>query len=453
MAADAPYDPFFDPRPRRRGRRLLLIFLLVPVLAGFFAAPAAPVARADELAQAKAQQKALQDKIAKQQAQIKQLNQAQSDLKDDIATTTNQLQGIAQDLSAVRKQVATIQVKIEQVQARYNDLVAQIGDLDTQLTEVVNQEAQKKVELGQRLDELATRIREAYEADRTSMLETVLSSASFADVLQQMSYQLDIAEQDRALAQRIQQDRDTLAALEQTVQETRDQTNLLRQEAAAQKRELDARLIDLKAAQARLKQLEADTKKALSTQRAAFAKLQRDKANLKRALAEAASAKRKLASKIHDLIQQQLSHGNIPSKYNGTLNWPMPGTISQDFGCTGVVWEPPNGSCPHYHNGIDIVAPCNTPVKAAGPGSIVYIGWNYADGPDPAWIVIVAHSGNLQTWYAHMAARYPGGIHAGSSVKAGQVIGYEASTGHSTGCHLHWMVEYDGNFVNPRLFT
>jgi murein DD-endopeptidase MepM/ murein hydrolase activator NlpD len=38
-------------------------------------------------------------------------------------------------------------------------------------------------------------------------------------------------------------------------------------------------------------------------------------------------------------------------------------------------------------------------------------------------------------------------------VSAGQVVGYEGNTGNSTGCHLHWMVELNGNFVNPRLFV
>ena len=82
----------------------------------------------------------------------------------------------------------------------------------------------------------------------------------------------------------------------------------------------------------------------------------------------------------------------------------------------------------------------------------MYIGWNYADGADPAWIVIIAHSDTLQTWYAHLQARYPGGIHAGSVVKQGQVIGYEGDTGHSTGAHLHWAVMFNGNFADPRLF-
>jgi murein DD-endopeptidase MepM/ murein hydrolase activator NlpD len=81
----------------------------------------------------------------------------------------------------------------------------------------------------------------------------------------------------------------------------------------------------------------------------------------------------------------------------------------------------------------------------------VYIGWNYADGADPAFIVVIAHSSGLSTWYAHLQARYP--VKAGQAIKKGQVIGFEGNTGHSTGAHLHWMVEFNGEFVNPKLFT
>jgi murein DD-endopeptidase MepM/ murein hydrolase activator NlpD len=80
----------------------------------------------------------------------------------------------------------------------------------------------------------------------------------------------------------------------------------------------------------------------------------------------------------------------------------------------------------------------------------VYCGWNYADGADPAWIVIIAHSQSLQTWYAHMVPSCPVG--AGGSVRSGTVIGHEGNTGHSTGAHLHWAVYMNGSFVNPRLF-
>ena len=69
----------------------------------------------------------------------------------------------------------------------------------------------------------------------------------------------------------------------------------------------------------------------------------------------------------------------------------------------------------------------------------------------PGWIVIVAHSAGLETWYAHMQPTYT--VRAGQSVSAGQIVGYEGNTGHSTGAHLHWAVRFNGAFVNPRLFV
>ncbi len=121
-----------------------------------------------------------------------------------------------------------------------------------------------------------------------------------------------------------------------------------------------------------------------------------------------AKAKAALARQISDLVAQEYAQGNIPSQYNGTLKWPMVGQVTQDYGCTGFSWEPPLGSCAHFHQGIDIVAPNGTPVKSSGSGTVVYCGWNYADGADPAWIVIIAHSQSLETWYAHLQPSCPG---------------------------------------------
>jgi murein DD-endopeptidase MepM/ murein hydrolase activator NlpD len=436
-----------------RRHRILVAFLAVPFLIGLLAAPAAApgVAQGDELSRAQQQQKELQRKIANQKALIARLNSSQASLAGAIAQTKDELAGITDNLAATRKRVTKLVANINKVKAEYQDLVTQLGDLDHQLGNIEAQETAKKAELGTRKAELAERIREAYEAERTSMLETFLSGASFTDMLAEMSTQLDAAEQDRALAAQIAEDRETLLSLHQTVDETRAQTNVLRQETAVQKQKLDQRLDELKKAQAKLKKLEKAAKAALAAQKARYTQMAASKAAVRRALATTAAAKHKLEKKIKNLVARQYNLGNIPSRFNGTLRWPMAGTVTQPFGCTGVIWEPPSGSCEHWHNGIDIVAPYGTAVRASAAGRVVYIGWNYADGADPAWIVIVAHSSNLTTWYAHMQPRYP--VRAGQVVSKGQVIGYEGSTGHSTGAHLHWMVEYNGSFVNPRLFT
>jgi murein DD-endopeptidase MepM/ murein hydrolase activator NlpD len=435
--------------PRRPRRRLLLLVLLVPLLSGAFVAPTTRVA-GDELSNAVAKQKALEKQVARQKSQVKELSDLQSQVASEIALTRQALAGINADLGAVRAQIATMVKRINTIRAKYDALVGQLKTLDAQLKKVEAEEAAKRVELGERRARLADRLRNAYDTDRTSLLETFLSGASFTDVLTQVSYYLDVSEQDKALAEQIIRDQETLASLHQTVADTRTSTDELRKETAAQKRALDAQLGALKQAQAALHQLEVRTAHVLAAQKAAYAAAARNKAALKKSLARAASAQRALARKISAIVRQQASSGRIPSQYNGSLRWPMEGTVSQNFGCTGMSWEPPLGDCAHYHQGIDIVGPFGAPIHASGAGRVAYIGWNWADGADPAWIVIIAHSGSLETWYAHMQPRYP--VSLGEWVNAGEVVGYEGNTGHSTGAHLHWAVRRNGVFVNPRLF-
>ncbi len=442
------------PRSRRGHRnRILLALLAVPFVVGAISAPVVapgPV-HGDELSDARAQQQDLARRIKLQKARVASLTSSQNSLEGRIAATRSELAGISQDLTATRKRVNALEADVAEVQGEYNALVADIADLGMQLKRIEVQEGLKKADLLERKAELADRIRVAYEAERTSMLETFLSGATFTDLLAEMSTQLDAADQDRALAQRIARDRETLLALHRTVEETRSQADVLRQQAEVQKQRLDRRVAELRKQQTKLKALEKAAKSSLAAQRASYARMAANKAQLKRTLAATAAARKKLERKIDRLVASQYSHGNIPSQYNGSLAWPMSGSITQDFGCTGFSWEPPSGGCAHWHNGIDMVAAYGTPVRASGAGRVVYVGWNYADGADPAFIVIIAHSAGLSTWYAHLMARYP--VHAGQSVRKGQVIGYEGNTGHSTGAHLHWMVQFNGSFVNPRLFT
>jgi murein DD-endopeptidase MepM/ murein hydrolase activator NlpD len=278
-----------------------------------------------------------------------------------------------------------------------------------------------------------------------------MSSDSFTDALSQVGYYLDVGTEDQALAQEIVQDVRDVASLHTAVMGVRADTQDLRSLVADQKKELDGDLSDLKTAQSKLKTIRKRVSDMLDSQQADYQHLAANKSSLAAAIKTATAAKAALAKRIDKLKAAQRQAGRIPSVYNGTLQWPMAGNISQSFGCTGVVFEPPLGSCAHFHQGIDMVAPYGTPVQASGPGTVLYVGWNYADGYDPAWIVIIAHSASLETWYAHLQPTYP--VRAGQAVSAGQVIGYEGNTGHSTGAHLHWAVRFNGAFVNPRLFV
>ena len=440
------------PKPRIR-RHLPTLVLLIPLAVGLLgAAPNAGVVRGDELSDAKAKQAALKKQVAEQKAQIAAINDLQAGLSAEIADTKNQLRKVGADLAVVKQKIATMQVQINQVKAAYEDLVAQLATMDAELQRVTTEESAKRVELSERRAQLADRVRSAYDTDRTSPLETFISGGSFTDLLSEMSYYIDVGEQDKALADQIAKDKETLASLHQTVADTRARTNLLRQETAAQKRDLDKAMRALKETKAELKRLERQVAQALAKQKARYAALIRNKHNAAAIIARAAAEQRRLAGKISDMIASQVARGNIPSEFNGSMRWPMDSfTVSGEFGCSTFEYYAPGNGCAHFHNGIDLVGPYGAPIKAAAAGEVVYVGWNWADGADPAWIVVIAHAGNLKTWYAHMQPKRP--VSVGQWVKKGQIVGYEGNTGHATGAHLHWMVELNGDFVNPRLFV
>jgi murein DD-endopeptidase MepM/ murein hydrolase activator NlpD len=102
--------------------------------------------------------------------------------------------------------------------------------------------------------------------------------------------------------------------------------------------------------------------------------------------------------------------------------------------CFGERWG-------RLHAGVDLAAPDGTPIHAAGAGTVVAAG--PADGYGNA--VLIDHGNGFLTHYGHMSAIT---VTVGQRVTAGQQIGNEGSTGHSTGPHLHFEV-HQGAYKNP----
>ncbi len=427
------------------------MLLVLPLLLGLVGAPAA---RGDDLADAVARQKALAARVKEQRSEVAKLRELQGGLAQEIGSTQSALSGINANLAQTKARIEKLGDRIDRVRAAYDELVAQVALLDRQVVAIEEEQAEKADELRARKDLLAARVREAYRTDRTPIVQAFLSAGSFTDLLQDVGSYLDLGDQDRALAGRIESDARTIDALRALLVDTRAARAELKDETLAQKRELAARMKDYRAAKKRLARLQAETQRQLAIQRAAFAKMSQNKTALKAAIARDVASQRRLASKISAIVARQRSLGNIPSAYNGTLRWPMAGSLTQEFGCTGFGWEPPLGSCAHFHQGIDLAAPKYTPIRAAGDGVVVFAGPNPYDPYPKAWIVIIAHSESLQTWYAHVDnAFHPPVVSAGQRVSAGQVIAYVGMTGRTTGPHLHWAVMANGHFVNPRLFV
>jgi len=99
------------------------------------------------------------------------------------------------------------------------------------------------------------------------------------------------------------------------------------------------------------------------------------------------------------------------------------------------------------HAGIDLALPSGTPIHAAAAGTVTKAGDAY-DGYGNS--VFIDHGNGYLTHYAHQSRL---AVTVGQKVKAGQVIGYEGSTGDSTGPHLHFEVHQGmWNQVDPAPF-
>jgi len=437
-------------RKGRFGGRAVLLLFVLSTLGGLFVSANPNGAAADDLSDAYAKQKALQKLIANQKASIKDLNAAQALLASRIASTRDDLEAVNANLIAVKVQIVSMEVDVARSQSQVDELEATAALLDQELVQVKAEESRKAAELQATKALLAARIRDAYDSDRSSVLDTLLSSQDFTDALTEASYHLDFADQDKALAEQIRSDQGVLRVLQQNVVLAQQQTDELKATAAEAKKNLDEQMSELSDARQMLKELQAQTEKLLAAQKAAYAQAAADKAKIAKALAASQAAEDQLESLIARLVREQLAKGGIPSQYNGSLHWPMKGTITQEFGCTGFSWEPPLGNCHHFHRGIDVANVMYTPIHAAGAGKVIFAG---RSPYDPSWIVIIAHSSHLVTWYVHIDnKRHPPVVHAGQYVSEGQTIAYEGMTGWTTGPHLHWAVQLDGTWVNPRLF-
>jgi murein DD-endopeptidase MepM/ murein hydrolase activator NlpD len=430
---------------------ILVAILLMPGVAA--APPAAGPVYADDLSDAVQKQMALDKLISDQKKQLAAIAGQEAALQKQMALTQKNLDGVSQSMDQLQGDIDTLQSQVDTVQSSYDALLAREADLQKQVEDLDAQARAKADELAGRQKLLAQRLVDAYKTDKTPLLAQILTGGSLTNVLSDVSYYLDLGAQDKALADQIKKDQTDLATMKTNVELAQMSVGQIAAQVAGQKDQLDTQMAQLNMARAKLLALQKKINAEMAKQQAADARLARNKALLAAAIKSNGAASAKLAKLIDSLVAKYGGKGRIPSAYNGKLQWPMGGSISQEFGCTGVPMEPRYGSCAHFHNGIDLVAPCLTPVRAAGSGVVLFVGYNPYDAPPRAWIVIIAHSSTLITWYAHMTGKAPAGIRAGAQVYVGQLIGTENTTGHSTGCHLHWAVRVSGVFMNPRLFV
>jgi murein DD-endopeptidase MepM/ murein hydrolase activator NlpD len=428
-----------------------------------------------QLANAQATQASLAATLSAQRAQLQTLQERSAALDVQLNVARAELEAVTAEFNRVSGLLAEVRTQVTAIEAHLVDLRAQIRTLDREMSAVAVDILRRSRDLEDRQELLEEHLRSAYERSQTSLLEVLLSADSLDEATTQVGYLMSISDQDTAIAENIRTIREELETRRATLREGRAALADARTVAREEERVLKQRREELTALEAQLAALrEAAAQKEVEQEAALNAALQA-KGDVETQIAaneQAAAAASRLAAQLQQQAAAQQAAieearrraaeearrraaaeaAARPSAYG--FRWPERSfQVTQEWGPTAFVLEPPytyGGTYyPHFHAGIDFSAGCGTPVYAAGAGVVVASGQPLLPF-DTGFGVVVDHGGGILTWYWHLQPTVVVG--PGTIVTSESTIGFEGSTGMSTGCHVHFAVNHNNVWENPRAY-
>lgn len=263
--------------------------------------------------------------------------------------------------------------------------------------------------------QMKRRIRQIYKKQRSGFFELLLSAKDFNTFLDRIYFESIVIKSDYRRMVYARQKAREIALLKYNIE--------------VQRRYLARSIKNIHYQQQNIQQEIARNQNMifkLRTDRATYERAERDLAR------QSASLQSMISRSAHD--------SNI-TIVSGFIK-PIGGRITSPFG-----WRRhPIFNSRSFHSGVDIGGPYNGNVRASNAGKVIYTGWYGGYGK----VVILDH-GQVNgipttTLYAHLNSSH---VSVGEYVSKGQVVGFEGTTGYSTGPHVHFEVRANGRPNNP----
>ena len=298
---------------------------------------------------------------------------------------------------------------LQSTQNRYAQLERQLAQMERDLTASIAEFNSANVKMRQR-------IRQVYKNQRTGMFELILSAKDLNSLLDVLYFEKIVLKKDYARIQSIKAKSERITAM---------------------KRDVEAKKIALAQSIQEINSQKKDIKSAIAMNQSLINKYKTDRRTYERAERELA----RQSASIQSMIARNKGGSNVKITSAGFLK-PISGRITSPFG-----WRThPIFNSRTFHSGVDIAGPNRGSIKASNSGKVIYSGWYGGYGK----VVILDHgivNGKpTSTLYAHMSSIKVG---QGQFVNKGEVVGYEGTTGYSTGPHVHFEVRINGKPNNP----
>lgn len=403
-------------KPRQRATSLLLalvLTLLVPMQA--MARTTAEVEA--EQAQLEAERQELQARLEQLREDEAKKQEYQETLQAQIDVLENQISTARKDIEELNNSITALTLKLEASEEEIADTIQQFKD----------------------------RVLAIYEAGSVSTLEILLNSNSLNDFTMRSEMLENMTRRDQDMIDKITEYMDATREEREECESEKRMVAELKKSMEHKQGELDELYKENAAAIVELQGAQNATNHALELN---AEELEARDNELQQLIEEERRRQEEERKRQEEAAANNAASGGgtvewVPDGSNGVEGfhpiWPLPGVtyISDEYGGA------------RGHGGMDIAGKSGTPIVAAESGTVIRawtadtwgMGWGYH--------VYIYHNDTYSTLYAHMSAV---GVSTGEHVSQGQVIGWEGTTGDSTGPHLHFEVWQNGSRVNPRPF-
>ena len=378
------------------------------------------------------------------------------------ATTTTTLSPREQRIGQLRDLVGEASDQEAGLLTEIADIETGLDDLDKAVTDLTRKStaaqrrfdaAQRKLHRAEADQDVAVRrlgaIQAQVDASRQAMNQTVAAmytrgtseeQALYVALVEDASTPQDLFSAQRYVAGTIKADRRDL-----------DHFLALKDDADQLKRQVDAQAEDIRAIRdeeaAERDRLDGLKNEALANRAAAKSEEDRQQELLKEVQAKKSDFQSELnalqveSGAVGEFLRQIQAGQKLAPRKRHTFKAPVNGPISSGF---GERVHPILGDV-RMHTGVDFAVGTGYPIRAAGPGIVVWAGPRGGYGN----AVIIDHRNGLATLYGHQSKV---NVAVGDKVSTGQVIGFVGQTGLATGPHLHFEVRELGAPVDPMLY-
>ena len=341
--------------------------------------------------------------------------QALEDVVERLNTLDTSLDDAGKRLAGQQEQLAVADRAVADRARHLHDLSARIDETEAALDELAAKRQRLDEQRQRQVEAIAEHLRDAWrfsDQDALRMLLEHEDPSTFERVIRYHGY---FAKARAAEVAKLRATLDELADNERRSQEQRQA--LLDDQAAAQ----DARA-GLVA--------ERDDRRRL------VQGLRIDLSNLSEQRERLLADRRRLASLVEELQRQAEEFADTGLGTEGNLPWPVDGQLFRRFG------QPRAGGRMHWQ-GVYILAPLGSDVRAVAGGRVVFADWLRGFG----LLAIVDHGGRQLSLYGYADSLYK---RVGDRVEGGEVIAAVGQSGGQERVGLYFEMRQAGEPIDPQ---